>query len=446
MPLNKESTLVKKMFSNQLSLMNGHHSTAVVMYKCAKRDQIVIGAGVKVKKRLEYLLENDIELRTAIQEDEDDMNRARSRRYVDVVPAQAYGRSRANQPPNKLDFPLKYYDEREAQDYLSHLCVHRHQARGGKKDRVKYGAPEFKPESWPEHICRWDRIKKFPLAYDKDEFRALGFRGTKSEALKEIISHILQHDGFDPETYVVEDLDHGKLDRKKVRRGERNVQLHHTSSSSSEPESQTLPSNRSTGPSSHRGFQSSFPQRFRMSQGNTLPAPRPTVQVQGQTQSPGAAAAAYHRIMASHATSTLHTVAPSQPPLPSTQPPLPSSQPPLPSSQPPLPSSQPPLPLSQPSLPPSHTPTPPSRTPSLSSISFPYSALSAQFSSSGSSQSSTNQVPPLSSGPLPFIPQSPLAPTISSPTVFTRTRSQELITDADFRQMLNQPSRKSRKR
>ena len=93
MPLNKESTLVKKMFSNQLSLMNGHHSTAVVMYKCAKRDQIVIGAGVKVKKRLEYLLENDIELRTAIQEDEDDMNRARSRRYVDVVPAQAYGRS-----------------------------------------------------------------------------------------------------------------------------------------------------------------------------------------------------------------------------------------------------------------------------------------------------------------------------------------------------------------
>ena len=114
MPTTKEDTLVKKMFSHQSSLMNDHHSTAVVMYKCAKRDQIVIGAGVKVKKRLEYLLENDIELRTAIQEDEDDMNRARSRRYVDVVPAQAYGRSRANQPPNKLMFPLKYITEREA--------------------------------------------------------------------------------------------------------------------------------------------------------------------------------------------------------------------------------------------------------------------------------------------------------------------------------------------
>ena len=77
---------MKKMFSHQSSLMNDHHSTAVVMYKCSKRQRIVVGAGVRVKKRLEFLLENDDDLKRAVQEDEDDMNRCRSRRYVDVVP------------------------------------------------------------------------------------------------------------------------------------------------------------------------------------------------------------------------------------------------------------------------------------------------------------------------------------------------------------------------
>ena len=37
-----------------------------------------------MKERLEFLLENDDDLKRAIQEDEDDMNRSRSRRYVDV--------------------------------------------------------------------------------------------------------------------------------------------------------------------------------------------------------------------------------------------------------------------------------------------------------------------------------------------------------------------------
>ena len=81
---------MKKMFSHQSSLMNDHHSTAVVMHKCSKRQQIVVGAGVKVKERLEFLLENDDDLKRAIQEDEDDMNRSRLRRYVNVVPAQAW--------------------------------------------------------------------------------------------------------------------------------------------------------------------------------------------------------------------------------------------------------------------------------------------------------------------------------------------------------------------
>ena len=101
MPSTTEDTLVKKMFSHQSSLMNDHHSTAVVMYKCSKRQRIVVGAGVWVKERLEFLLEND-----------DDLKRCRSQRYFDVVPAQAYTRSRANQPPNKLMFPLKYINER----------------------------------------------------------------------------------------------------------------------------------------------------------------------------------------------------------------------------------------------------------------------------------------------------------------------------------------------
>ena len=161
MPSTTEDTLVKKMFSHQSSLMNDHHSTAVVMYKCSKRQCIVVGAGVRVKERLEFLLENDDDLKRAIQEDEDDMNRCRSR-YVDVVPAQTYTRSRANQPPNKLKFPLKYITEREATEYLSHLGVLGHQARGGTKQRVKYGAPEFKPENWPNHLCCWSRIHKSP--------------------------------------------------------------------------------------------------------------------------------------------------------------------------------------------------------------------------------------------------------------------------------------------
>ena len=75
---HKEDYHLKKIFEHQQRLQNDHHQTVVVMYKCTKSGRMIVSGGTNVQERLEYLLENDSQLKDAILDDEDAMNRCGS--------------------------------------------------------------------------------------------------------------------------------------------------------------------------------------------------------------------------------------------------------------------------------------------------------------------------------------------------------------------------------
>ena len=66
---HNEDYHLKKMFEHHQCLMNEHHKTTVVMYKCKLTGRMIDGGGRRVQERLEYLLENDIQLKNAILDD-----------------------------------------------------------------------------------------------------------------------------------------------------------------------------------------------------------------------------------------------------------------------------------------------------------------------------------------------------------------------------------------
>ena len=231
---HNEDYHLKKMFEHHQCLMNEHHKTTVVMYKCKLTGRMIVGGGRRVQERLEYLLENDIQLKNAILDDEDDMNRCqRQQDYIGGPAHQAFNRLRAkHHPPKKLPFPVKYLEDREADNYIRQYIKDKYFASGGTKKRIEW-TEEFKPEEWPEHIIRFSSIKKSFQSYKASEFEALGFHKKKVEVMKDIIIHLLQAEGIDANTHVDPYMDKEKFALKQRIRGERNVPLVTSSSTSS---------------------------------------------------------------------------------------------------------------------------------------------------------------------------------------------------------------------
>ena len=119
--MHTEDYHLKKLFEHHQNLLNDHHQTIVVMYKCKKSGRMVVAGGENVQERLEYLVENDIRLKNAILDDEDAMNRCgRSQDFISGQPQQAFNRVRAqSRPARKLPFPVKYLNDREACEYIT---------------------------------------------------------------------------------------------------------------------------------------------------------------------------------------------------------------------------------------------------------------------------------------------------------------------------------------
>ena len=231
---HKEDYHLKKIFEHQQRLQNDHHQTVVVMYKCTKSGRMIVSGGTNVQERLEYLLENDSQLKDAILDDEDAMNRCgSSQNYISGQPQQALNRVRAQSKPSpKLPFPVTYLDEKEACIYIMQYIWDKYLASGGTKKRLEW-TEEFKPDDWPDHIWLFSLITKSFRRYTQREMEALGFGKKKGEVLKDIITHLLQAEGLDANTHVDPNMDKAKLAAKKRARGERNVPLVSSSSTSS---------------------------------------------------------------------------------------------------------------------------------------------------------------------------------------------------------------------
>ena len=215
---HNEDYHLKKLFQHHQCLLNDHHQTAVVIYKCKKTGRMVVAGGTNVQERLEYLFENDGQLKNAILDDEDAMNRCgRSQNYISGQPQQAFNRARAqSKPPKKLPFPVKYLHDRETCDYITDYIWQKYLESGGKKGRLEF-TEEFKPEEWPEYIWRFTSIKKAFQRYKDSEIQALGFHKKKAEVLKDIIIHLLQAEGLDANTHVDPNMDKAKLAVNSIR-------------------------------------------------------------------------------------------------------------------------------------------------------------------------------------------------------------------------------------
>ena len=205
------------------------------MYKCKKSGRMVVAGGKNVQERLEYLVENDIRLKNAILDDEDAMNRCgRSQDFISGQPQQAFNRVRAqSRPARKLPFPVKYLKDREACEYITQYIWDKYLESGGTKKRLDYRTAEFQPAEWPNHIWDYSLVTKAFGKYNEREIQALGFGKKKVEVLKDIITHLLRAEGLDANTYVDPNLDKKKLANKQKNRGERDVPLVSSSSTSS---------------------------------------------------------------------------------------------------------------------------------------------------------------------------------------------------------------------
>ena len=418
---HKEDYHLKKIFEHQQRLQNDHHQTVVVMYKCTKSGRMIVSGGTNVQERLEYLLENDSQLKDAILDDEDAMNRCgSSQNYISGQPQQALNRVRAQSKPSpKLPFPVTYLDEKEACSYIMQYIWDKYLASGGTKKRLEW-TEEFKPDDWPDHIWLFSLITKSFRRYTQREMEALGFGKKKGEVLKDIITHLLQAEGLDANTHVDPNMDKAKLAAKKRARGERNVPL--VSSSSTSSSGSSLSSNASLSQyfSNPPSLPSNNQSRFRANLQRFMMANQPASSVPSSSTLPvvttQSSQSSNLTLLSSH-----------------TPPPLPSQ----PSSAAPSPTP---------------TPAPP---PPLFSASSQASTLPPPVLPSGQTlppppppSSSTATLPPAppSSNPLPFIGHSPTRPRLSPPTVYKRTRSKNSISASQFRSLLDQKTTKSKKK
>ena len=75
MPAHLEQFHIDRIFNHQSSLLNEHHAKSAFLYHDRKLRKFVVQAGPRTKSLLEFLLENDADLKKAIRQDDDESNR-----------------------------------------------------------------------------------------------------------------------------------------------------------------------------------------------------------------------------------------------------------------------------------------------------------------------------------------------------------------------------------
>ena len=181
----------------------------------------MLHAGPRTKSRLEFLLENDADLKKAIKKDDDKSNRCNDRDFVENDINIVRGRV----PIARLEQDVKWLNLKTLSSYLSKEVLNDHVASAaacGKKPKtqVSYGKKEFEPWWWKHvaHILPWNVILRSFQNITVEEFKAIKGPGAEenlTESLKEILRIFLRVNNIDPESYVVEDYDKQALNFKR---------------------------------------------------------------------------------------------------------------------------------------------------------------------------------------------------------------------------------------
>ena len=79
MPAHSEQFHIRRVFEEITPLLNEHHAKAGFFYYDRSLRKYAVQAGPRTKNRLEFLLENDAELKKAMRKDQDQSNRCRRR-------------------------------------------------------------------------------------------------------------------------------------------------------------------------------------------------------------------------------------------------------------------------------------------------------------------------------------------------------------------------------
>ena len=141
MSWHSEQIHIKRLFNDHLTpLLNDHHVKAAFFYYDRSLRKFVVHAGPGTKRRLQYLLENDAELKKAIKKDQDRSNRCNDADFGEKDMNKVRGRV----PIVRLEQNLEYLGLEQLSKYLKTEVYNDHvavAAAAGKKpkDKVYYG-------------------------------------------------------------------------------------------------------------------------------------------------------------------------------------------------------------------------------------------------------------------------------------------------------------------
>ena len=226
MPPHTEDFHRKRIIKDHLDpLLNDHHARAAFFYHDRSLKKYVVHAGPRTKSRLEFLLENDADLKKAIKKDDDESNRCSDRDFVENDINKVRGRV----PIARLKQKVNFLSLKQLSKYLRTEILNDHVAAVaalGKKPKTKisYGKKEFEPWWWKHvaHLIPWHLV---PCSFENikvEKFEAIKGSAVKenlTETLKEILRIFLRVNNIDPDSHVVQDYDKNILNHKRRARG-----------------------------------------------------------------------------------------------------------------------------------------------------------------------------------------------------------------------------------
>ena len=209
-------TLLKKFLALGVTLLNANHIALAIVVK-DKKKTFAFGA-TSTKEYLERKLENDAELRNAIEKDQSDLNLATNYDYYPVAPGVAYKSIVATEEPDLLAYPLEYMDFQDLYKWLAKE-IWRDAARRGhetKSGQVKYRDPNYKTSWWPEHIWKWSETMSFSKV-NRKYWKKLKLNYDFVTFMKKCVRLCLEHHEIDPKEHVAD------YDREVLNRRQRNA-------------------------------------------------------------------------------------------------------------------------------------------------------------------------------------------------------------------------------
>ena len=83
MPQHTEEFQLEKLLSDHTKVINQHHTISGLFYHDPEQRKYIVNGGERMKKRLQFLMENDRELKKALREDAEEMNLHNQSNYLD---------------------------------------------------------------------------------------------------------------------------------------------------------------------------------------------------------------------------------------------------------------------------------------------------------------------------------------------------------------------------